>query len=124
MNDQPISTLMQLRTLTVSVDDSIRKVEAFLAVNRLSWTPVVGDHGVPVGVISAADLIKFHATNGDPDTAAWRLCTYKPLSVAPDASISAVAQLMVQNNVHHVVVQEGGNLRGVVSSLDLVRTLA
>jgi predicted transcriptional regulator len=123
MNDQPISTLMQPRSLTVSVDDSVRKVEAFLAVNRLSWTPVVADHGVPVGVISAADLVKFHAINGDPDTAAWRLCTYKPLSIEPTASVSAVAQMMVQNNVHHLVVVDHGNLCGVVSSLDLVRTL-
>jgi predicted transcriptional regulator len=123
VKDQPISTLMQPRSLTVSVDDSVRKIEAFLASNGLAWTPVMGDHGEPVGVISAADLVKHHASNGDPDTAAWRLCTYRPLSVAPDESISAVARLMVQNNVHHVVVLQNGALCGVVSALDLVRTL-
>jgi CBS domain-containing protein len=124
MNMQPIATLMQACTHTLSVDDSVLSAEKFFASNHLSWSPVVGDRRDVVGVISAADLVRFHAGGGDSATALWRLCTYRPLCVAPDASIAEVARLMTQNHIHHAVVMEQGSIRGVVSALDLVRLLA
>jgi CBS domain-containing protein len=54
---------------------------------------------------------------------AWQLCTYKPVTVQGDASIQEVARLMVERQIHHVVVVEQGRVAGVVSSLDLLRTL-
>jgi CBS domain-containing protein len=62
-----------------------------------------------------------------PDLAsmrAWQLCTYKPISVEADAPVEAVARLMVEHRIHHVVVMERGQVAGVVSSLDLLQVLA
>jgi CBS domain-containing protein len=36
--------------------------------------------------------------------------------------LSDVARLMIDTNIHHVVVTEGEELKGVVSSMDFVRT--
>jgi CBS domain-containing protein len=124
MNDKPISTLMQPRTLTIAFDDKVPAIETFFTNNNISWAPVIGDTGETVGVISASDLLRFHANKGDPNTAAWRLCSYRPLSVSSDTSIAAVARLMLEHNIHHVVVTNRGTLCGVVSSLDFVRLLA
>lgn len=46
------------------------------------------------------------------------------ISVAPDASLQEVARTMVERRVHRVLVTEEGKLRGIVTSLDLVRLLA
>ncbi|MDB5843173.1 MAG: putative signal-transduction protein with domain, partial [Polaromonas sp.] len=46
----------------------------------------------------------------------------KPISVPPDASVAEVARLMVEAGIHHVVVRDGSAIRGVVSSMDFVRT--
>ncbi len=124
MKDDPISTLMQTRPLTIGMDDTVQAAEAFLNSEGLSWAPVVGNAGEPVGVLSADDLIRFHVANRDAaNTAAWLLCTYRPVCVTPDTTISAVAKLMVSRKIHHVVITDDGDLKGVVSSLDLVRTL-
>ena len=46
------------------------------------------------------------------------------ISVSPDASLQQVASVMLDRRVHRVLVTEGDELRGIVSSLDLVRLFA
>jgi predicted transcriptional regulator len=116
-----ISSMMQRQVWTAGIDDNIDAVEVLLAEKDLSWVPVVGEGGV-VGVISTSDLLQFHAQQRDAQNVrAWQLCSYKPAIVDADASVLDVARLMVQRNVHHVVVTQRGEIQGVVSSLDFVR---
>ena len=42
--------------------------------------------------------------------------------VRVDAPLGEVARLMVESNIHHVVVTDGNDIQGVVSSFDFVRT--
>jgi signal-transduction protein with cAMP-binding, CBS, and nucleotidyltransferase domain len=119
---QPISSLMQRRVWSVGFGDSVQAVEAQMVAKSLSWVPVL-DSDVVLGIISGSDLLRFHADKKDPSkVCAWQLCTYKPITVRADATVSEVAALMVEKNIHHVVVTEGADIQGVVSSLDFVRT--
>jgi CBS domain-containing protein len=119
-----ISSIMQREVLSVGMDDTVQAVQAFMDELRLTWVPVVTPEGGVAGVISAADLLRFCSTKQDPASIrAWQLCTYKPIGVGVDASIEAVAALMVQRQVHHVVVMSGDRLEGVVSSLDIVKCM-
>lgn len=120
--NRTIASLMNRQVHTVGPDDTLQAVEAQLVAHGLSWVPVV-DQGNVLGVISSADLLRQHAGGSAPPKAsAWQLCTYKPVSVRPDATLSEVARLMVESDIHHVVVAEGKDIQGVVSSLDFVRT--
>ena len=123
MIDDPIATVMQVRTQTVSMDHTVEEVEAFLAREGLSWAPVVGDGGGMLAVISEADLLRFRAQHGDPTSPVWRQCTYRPISVSPETPVPEVARLMVERRIHHVIVRDDHGIRGVVSSLDLMRLL-
>ena len=123
MKNEPISRLMQVQTKAIAADDSVATIEAFLHREGLSWAPVFGDVDKLMGVISVADLVRFHRNQSDPAaTAAWQLCTYRPISVTPDTAVCDVARLMIEHHIHHVVVTEGGAIRGVVSALDFVKT--
>ena len=119
------SALMERRIRGVGFDDTVAAVQSFMVREGLSWVPVLAAGGAVVGVVSAVDLLRFH--EGKRDAAAvpvWQLCTYKPVAVDPDAPVDAVAALMWTHQVHHVVVMRDGRLEGVVSSLDVVKTLA
>jgi CBS domain-containing protein len=119
---RPISSLMQRDVCYVNLDDTIADVERTLVARQLTWVPVVESNGTAIGVISATDLLRFHADHKDATaTRAWQLCTYKPIAVAPDAPVDEVARLMVARGIHHVVVVDHDQLAGVVSSLDFVR---
>ena len=125
MKHEPISTLMQPHTKTIAADESIEAVEAFLSRNGLSWAPVLGDAGELLGVVSMADLVRSRHGNLDAaTTAAWQLCTYRPIAVSPTATVGEVARLMVDRHIHHVVVTERGIIRGCVSALDFVKAFA
>jgi CBS domain-containing protein len=50
--------------------------------------------------------------------------TPKIISVGPEASLGDVCTLMVREGVHRVFVVEGQRLLGVISSFDVVRSLA
>ena len=118
-----ISTLMQPEVCSVGLDETVQAIEAKMLAEGLSWVPVLEANGVVLGVISASDLLRFHADKKDPSkVCAWQLCTYAPITVGADATVSDVARLMVEKNIHHVVVTEGDNIQGVLSSLDFVRT--
>ncbi|NDP61532.1 CBS domain-containing protein [Polaromonas sp.] len=123
MNNQSIASLMRHEVYPVGADDTIALVEKQMVTRGLSWAPVVDEGGATLGVVSSLDLLRFHADGKDATRFyAWQICTYKPISVSPDASVAEVARLMVEAGIHHVVVQEGSALKGVVSSMDFVRT--
>jgi CBS domain-containing protein len=121
----PISSMMQREVWTADLDDSMAAVERLLADKHLSWVPVRQSGGAVLGVISATDLLQFHAEKRDPEAVyAWQMCSYKPIAVAADASVAEVARKMVEQHVHHVVVMDQGDIVGVVSALDFVRAFA
>ena len=118
-----ISSLMQRKVWSVDIDASIAEVERLFAERRLSWAPVLESKRTAIGVISAADLTQFNAQARHPESVrAWQLCTYKPISVGPETPIGEVARLMVEHQIHHVIVSDRSGIVGVVSSMDFVRT--
>ncbi|MEP7296432.1 MAG: CBS domain-containing protein [Burkholderiales bacterium] len=120
-----ISTMMQQPVWSIGMDDTIASVEALLARRGLSWVPVLEPAARVVGVISATDLLQFHARKGDAQQVhAWQLCCYSPLVVDPERPVDEVARMMVERDTHHVVVIADGVAVGVVSSLDFVRRFA
>ena len=120
-----IASLMHRDVCCVGMDDTIAAVERRLTDEHLSWAPVQDADGSVPGVLSTADLARFHAEGRDAKVVhAWQLCTWQPISVDADASLQAVARTMVERHVHHVVIRERGGVAGVVSALDFVRLFA
>ena len=121
--DESISAMMEKSATTVDMDDKVEKVEAVLRTHNVSAVPVIdGTTGMTIGIISTRDLLRFHADKKDPATLrAWEICSYKPIEVSPSASVSEVARLMVAHGIHHVVVTENCQIKGIESSLDLVK---
>jgi CBS domain-containing protein len=124
MKTQAISAIMHQPAKTVALDDTVLAVETLLGKEGLSWAPVTSETGQVIGVISATDLLRFHGQERDPArTKAWQISTYRPLCVSPRETISEVARLMIDKQIHHVAVIENDRLCGVVSSLDFVKLM-
>ena len=120
-----VSSMMCRDVCVVGMDDTLASVQQRLADRHLSWAPVLAEGGAILGVIGAADLLRLHAEGGDAQSArAWQMCTFKPVTVAPDADLVDVARTMVDRGIHHVVVTDAGAVVGVLSSLDFVREFA
>lgn len=120
---KPISSMMAEQTTAVEMDATMEQVEEALRASNLSAVPVIDRaNRAVVGLISARDLVRLHRDKKNAAAVrAWEICTYKPVEVSPDTPVSEVARLMVARGVHHVVIAENNEIRGIVSALDFVR---
>ncbi len=123
LKDEPISAMLEQPLISVDIDDTVDQVEAVLDRHQVSAVPVIdGANALVVGLISARDLVRFHADKKDGSALhAWQICRYKPVEVDPGMSVADVARLMVARGIHHVVVTENDRVKGIVSSLDFVK---
>ena len=109
--------------------------------NRVSAIPIVDSQGVPVGLVSEADLllkqrrvefaekrdlvhpIKRHqAIAKAVALVASDLMSSPPITIPSDASLSEAARVMQERNVRRlIVVDERGKIAGVVSRSDILQ---
>lgn len=123
-----VSGWMTSHLISVSPDD-----ELFAAVEKMAERAIrhvlVLEGGNLVGILSNRDLVR--ATFRDPQrkldlhgTPVSRVMTPNPFTIAPEASVSEAAQLMVEHAINALPVVEGGAPVGVVTSDDLLRVLS
>lgn len=100
--------------------------------HRIGCIPIVDRIGRAIGLVTKTDLVEhldeyIHGSLGEHRPAIKRAKdVMMPLALTlPDtATLSQVANMMVLEDVHHVlIVTDGGFLVGVVSAKDIVRWL-
>ena len=137
--------IMRSRVLTLTPGQTLREAAALFAKHRISGAPVVGPKKALLGVLSQTDFVRRadeRAKGIEPafyyegatlqiaqqpaallDLPVKQVMTPVTLAVEPSEPVSEIARLMLLKRVHRVVVAEDGALRGVVSSLDVIRGL-
>jgi CBS domain-containing protein len=144
--------VMQANVLAVPPELTLAALEDFLLSKRISGAPVVED-GKVIGIVSRSDVVRCLSlerslsgliadglASSEEPASSVRLPTdveerltahtvrdamvVDPVVVPPDAPIADVARLLHERHIHRVLVTEGATLRGVISTLDLVRLIA
>ena len=80
--------------------------------------------GRPYGLVSERDLVTALATGQDPwSSQAADVMTTDLITAAPADSIAEVGARMLDAGVRHIVLQEGGEVVGIVSIRDVLHAL-
>ena len=109
--------LMTPAPFTTSRNDVIGTVRDAMLDIGIHCIPVSDDDGRPVGILTSWDMVEEYA----PQESVENAMTAKVITVGPHETTHEAAELMRTNFVHHlVVVDEVGEVAGVVSSLDLL----
>jgi CBS domain-containing protein len=127
-----VAEIMQRNLKTIRGTDTVGDAIALLAESHVGGVPVIDDHGRLVGVLSNSDILESLAEHTDPEereqiiqeTLIQEIMTPRPQTISPDASVRDAAQRILYLEVHRLFVEEKGRLVGVVSTTDLVRTMA
>lgn len=122
-----VGDLMTRDPIVIGADASAEEAEALLKRNRVTGLPVVlGDE--LVGVISQTDLVV--ARSSAMIGSNWARLRVRHLMSAPavtvhaSATVHLAAREMVQRHIHRlVVIDDDGRPVGVVTPLDLLRSL-
>jgi CBS domain-containing protein len=117
MRNPTIASVMTRNPVTVPPGADVSSVVKLLADKAIGAVPVVDGEGVPIGVISGADLPHkagnlVHAKD---------LMTSPALAVAVTESLISAARALSHHGTHRLLVLDRGKLVGVVSRRDVLR---
>lgn len=121
-------------------DMTIRDAMELLSQRHVSGAPVI-DGGKVVGIFSSTDLLAHLAELNDTtpsltfrrrrsrtttleDVTVDEVMTRRVQSLPPDFSIEEAARVMMEKQIHRVLVMEGDRLLGIVSTSDLAKAVA
>lgn len=141
--------IMTTELTTLSPDMEFTEAVKTLLDNHYNGAPVVNDAGEMVGILCRSDLVAQHKKLPVPtlltlldsfvrlpptkqlEKQARKIAaltvgeamTQDPVTVGPDTSISTIAALMVDSNLHTLPVMDEGRLVGIIGKEDVLRTL-
>lgn len=124
-----VRDVMTRQPVTVRDNSPLTVAARLMRDHGVSGLPVVNADGGLVGVLSRTDVM---AVAGGPESANWQgvsvasTMTSPGLTIEADASLGDAAARMEQHHVHRLVVvePEGGQPIGILSTTDLVRSIA
>jgi CBS domain-containing protein len=141
--------IMTTEVMTVHADTTVEEVARLLTTRRVGSVPVVDDDNRVVGVVNDEELftsemgIPFSAVRvpvlfeqwARPDRAveiyanarqntAKDVMSFEYVCIDVNASVGHITQLMVERNLHRVLVTRNERLVGIITRLDLIRMLA
>ncbi|MCB1700169.1 MAG: CBS domain-containing protein [Halioglobus sp.] len=117
---QEVRTVMSTDLLTVESTDTVQRAAQVMAERRVSSAFVMeGDR--LAGIMTDRDLrVRFVAPALPPDTLVREIMTADPETIDASQSIFATTLLMTQRSYHHLPVMVEGELRGIVTTSDLI----
>ncbi len=115
-----IRDLMTEDVRTIGAADVVGTARDILLDGRIHAVPVVDDSGRVVGVVSSLDLVEEWA----PEQGIVTVMSDRVRFVDESTTVSDCARVMLAERVHHLVVLDGPDLVGIVSSFDLLRELS
>ncbi len=117
----PVRNLISKEVVTARPTVSVREAAEVMSRHRISSLVLVDDQKIPVGIITDRDLRdKVVAKGLDPFTGVSEIMS--PPFVRVDGAEAAFEALlkMIKHNIHHLLVIDGGILRGVVTNHDFM----
>lgn len=147
------SDLMNPEVLTVREDMTLRQVANFLVDNEISGAPVEDGSGKLVGVVSFTDIVTalVQDDGGDGDRTSFfvseweeamsredlediealddaaltvrEIMTPEVYTVREETPVSEIAEAMVENHVHRLLVTREDRVVGIISTSDLLGLL-
>lgn len=133
-----VADVMTRDVVAVGPDEDFKTVAKLMHLHDVSALPVVDHDGKLVGIVSESDLLAKERERGanrpllglrwsDDNLGAARtagdVMTSPAICIAPDASIPEAARLMYSEAVKRLpVIDQKGDLLGIVSRADLLKT--
>lgn len=116
---------MQTDVVTLTPTTLLSSVHRLFMEEEIHGAPVVDDDGAVVGVVSTLDLSRAMAEDVEADAAsdvtAADVMTREIVAVAPETPVSEIANVMLKQHIHRVLVVKDGELVGMITTFDLLR---
>jgi CBS-domain-containing membrane protein len=146
---QTVADIMSKDVVTVKRETTVRDLAGIFETCRFGTLPVVDDKGHLIGIVTASDLVEQGRNLHIPTVislfdwviplegeraferelhkmtaqTAGEICSTGIVTVGPSDSVSTAADIMSDHKLHALPVVEGKKLVGMVSRIDIIRSL-
>jgi len=131
--DMQVREMMSQDIEVVDRNDTLRTAEERMAAKQLRHLPVL-EQGEVVGLVTQRDLFKAAMSStmgyGEKAQQAYlqsvrvkEIMTYPVVTVAPDTSVAAAVEMMINKGIGCLPVVDAQQLLGIVTKTDLLRCL-
>ncbi len=130
LDDRVAAEIMTAKVLLADSDWTLSRLTSFFKEHKISGAPVNDSTGRLVGVVSLTDILIAQQLNGGSHSAnnldylqlnVADIMTHNVKVVTMNTPLFKVANLMVTNNIHRVMVAHDKKIVGIISSLDMLR---
>lgn len=120
--------VMETMVQSVPPEMSLHGFEEFLSQEGISGAPVKSASGSVIGMASKTDLVntlRFRESEKlseifGPAITVGDIMAHDVFTVAPNTSVREIAQLMIDHEIHRVLVGSRENVVGIISAFDLL----
>ena len=114
-----VEDLMSSEVVTIAKEDSIARARRLMAEKSVSALPVINEDGHLVGIVSSRDFLGMQPDEERAPVSA--LMQRRVHTLTGQADVTQLARVMGHHGIHHVVIVGSKTVRGIVSSLDLLK---
>jgi CBS domain-containing protein len=109
--------------LTVGPAHTLREASRLMSARRVGAAVVIDPEHSGVGILTERDILDSLGAGQNPDTETVGQHRTDDLVVAaPDWTLEQAAHAMVRGNFRHLIVIDGGEVTGLLSMRDIVRS--
>ena len=131
---EPVSHIASAAIITVQVGQKLSEVRKLMQVNQIHHVPVVNGQKL-VGLLSAVDLANLSLRSFGSDETSndavlddqfsiEDVMSKQLITLRSTASVREAAEMLAEGHFHSLpIVDDEGNLTGLVTSTDLIRYL-
>lgn len=114
-----IRDVMTREVITVTKQDNLYEIAVKMRDHNIGFVPVV-EGNQAIGCVTDRDLvIRGYAEKHSGSTAVETAMSQPCITVSPDTSVQEAADLMAENKIRRLIVEENGQMTGVVAIGDL-----
>lgn len=123
-----VKDFMSSPVTTATGEESVEEIRTLMKDKGIHAIPIISYTNDKLkvevtiqGIVTATDLSK---DAHDDDKVANVMTSSNVYVTHIDSSAQSAAKMMLRQNVHHIVVMDDGEIKGMISSLDFVKLVA
>jgi CBS domain containing-hemolysin-like protein len=105
---------------TAKTTEVVGPVRDLMLDHQVHGVPVVDDDGALVGIVTSSDLVE----EWEPQQSVQTVMSTHVHTATPFTPVVDAARMMLEFHIHHLVIVQGDEVVGMVSSFDILQVLA
>lgn len=112
---------MSTDLVTCDIDESLQTVTGIMLTHNIG-SVIISEDGTPAGIVTESDILQTAHATGNSLTAipCYQAMSSPLITIQPDRTLRRATQQMHDESVKKLVVADGTEVRGIITSQDIV----